>query len=59
VPPVYCWDLQKVEVGRVLVCWATGLKADREAAFSVFKFLMKMLGTDVGKGSKGKLKNVQ
>lgn len=40
--------------GACLLGATTGLKADREAAFSVFKFLMKMLGTDVGKGLQGK-----
>jgi len=45
--------------GTCLLGATTGLKADREAAFSVFKFLMKMLGTEVGKGPKGKLKNNQ
>ena len=45
--------------GACLLSATPGLKADKEAAFSVFKFLMKMLGTDVGKVSKGKLKNNQ
>jgi len=30
----------------------TGIKADRGAALSVFKFLMKMLGTEVEKGNR-------
>jgi len=42
--------------GACLLGATTGLKADREAAFSVFKFLMKMLGTDVGTSFKGKFK---
>jgi len=40
--------------GACLLGATTGLKADREAAFSVFKFLTKMLGTDVEKRSQGK-----
>jgi uncharacterized protein (TIGR00162 family) len=40
--------------GTCLLGATTGLKADREAAFSVFKFLMKMLGTEVKKDSLGK-----
>ena len=40
--------------GACLLGATTGIKADREAAFSVFKFLMKMLGTDVDKSLRGK-----
>jgi len=40
--------------GACLLGATTGLKADREAAFSVFKFLMKMLGTSVEKSLQGK-----
>lgn len=36
--------------GVCLLGATTGLKADRGAAFSVFKFLMKMLGTETGSG---------
>ncbi|NIR88089.1 proteasome assembly chaperone family protein [Candidatus Bathyarchaeota archaeon] len=36
--------------GACLLGATTALKADKEAAFSVFKFLMKMLGTDVERG---------
>jgi len=45
--------------GACLLGATTGIKADREAAFSVFKFLMKMFGTDVGKDLKVKLMNDQ
>lgn len=38
--------------GVCLLGATTGVKADRGAALSVFKFLMKMLGTDVEKGNR-------
>lgn len=37
--------------GVCLLGATTGLQADRGAAFSVFKFLMKMLGTKAGSGA--------
>ena len=37
--------------GMCLLGATTGLTADREAAFSVFKFLLKTLGTDVTAGN--------
>lgn len=38
--------------GICLLGSTTGVKADRGAAFSVFKFLMKMLGTEVKEGNR-------
>jgi len=38
--------------GVCLLGATTGIKADRGAALSVFKFLMKMLGTEVEKGNR-------
>ena len=38
--------------GVCLLGATAGVKADRGAAFSVFKFLMKMMGIEVGEGNR-------